>query len=52
MQKLQQGYSYVVGNKGKNVRSIFQVNPEDMLEIYVTDGKIVAKVDSTTTVQY
>ena len=52
LQKLQQGYSYVVGNKGKNVRSIFQVNPEDMLEIYVTDGKIVAKVDSTTTVQY
>ena len=52
LQKLQQGYSYVVGSEGKNVRSITQVNPEDMLEIYVTDGKIVTKVDSTTTLQY
>ena len=52
LQKLQQGYSYVVGNEGKNVRSITQVNPEDMLEIYVTDGKIVTKVDSTTNLQY
>ena len=52
LQKLQQGYSYVVGSEGKNVRSITQVNPEDMLEIYVTDVKIVTKVDSTTTLQY
>ena len=52
LQKLQQGYSYVVGSEGRNVRSITQVNPEDMLEIYVTDGKIVTKVDSTTILQY
>lgn len=52
LQKLQQGYSYVVGGEGRNVRSITQVNPEDMLEIYVTDGKIVTKVDSTTILQY
>ena len=52
LQKLQQGYSYVVGSEGRNVRSITQVNPEDMLEIYVTDGKIVTKVDSTIILQY
>ena len=38
LQKLQQGYSYVVGSEGKNVRSISQVIPEDMLEIYMTEG--------------
>ena len=52
LQKLQQGYSYVVGSEGKNVRSISQVIPEDMLEIYMTDGKIVTKVDSTIPLQY
>ena len=52
LQKLQHGYSYVVGSEGKNVRSVSQVNPEDILEIYVTDGKILTKVDSKTTIQY
>lgn len=52
LQKLQQGYSYVVGSEGKNIRSISQVIPEDMLEIYMTDGKIVTKVDSTIPLQY
>ena len=52
LQKLQQGYSYMVDNNGKNVRSISQVKPEEMLEIYVTDGKIVTKVESTTKIQY
>ena len=52
LQKLQHGYSYIVGSEGKNVRSVSQVNPEDILEIYVTDGKILTKVDSKTTIQY
>ena len=52
LQKLQQGYSYMVDNNGKNVRSISQVKPEEMLEIYVTDGKIMTKVESTTKIQY
>ena len=52
LQKLQQGYSYMVDSNGKNVRSISQVKPEEMLEIYVTDGKIVTKVESTTKIQY
>ena len=52
LQKLQQGYSYMVDSNGKNVRSISQVKPEEMLEIYVTDGKIMTKVESTTKIQY
>ena len=52
LQKLQQGYSYSIDSEGRNVRSISQVNPGEMLEIYVTDGKIMTKVDSTATIQY
>ena len=52
LQKLQQGYSYSIDREGRNVRSISQVNPGEMLEIYVTDGKIMTKVDSTATIQY
>lgn len=40
LQKLQQGYSYVVSEDGKNVRSISQVKQGELLEIYVADGKI------------
>lgn len=44
LQKLQQGYSYTVDQKGKNVRSILQVSSKDVLEIRVTDGRIRAEV--------
>ena len=47
LQKLQQGYSYTVDGKNKNVRSISQVKQGDELEIYVTDGKILTKVQDT-----
>ena len=52
LQKLQQGYSYSIDGEGRNVRSISQVNPGEIMEIYVTDGKIMTKVDSTATIQY
>ena len=52
LQKLQQGYSYSVNSDGRNVRSVSQVKPDEILEIYVTDGKIMTRVDSTTTIQY
>ena len=51
LQKLQQGYSYVVDDEGKNIRSISQVKKEENLEIYVTDGKIVTKVQDVTNVE-
>ncbi len=44
LQKLKQGYSYVVDNEHKNIRSICQVNNDDVLKIYVTDGTIDARV--------
>ena len=52
LQKLQQGYSYVADCEGKNVRSVSEVKPQDMLEIYVTDGKIKTRVESAETIQY
>ena len=51
LQKLQQGYSYVVDSENKNIRSISQVKPEDTLEIYVTDGKILTKVQDVTAIE-
>lgn len=44
LQKLQQGYSYMVDENHKNIRSISQVKEKDRLEIYVSDGKIVTEV--------
>ena len=49
--KLQQGYSYITDKEEKNVRSISQVKPEDILEIYVADGKISTKVLDTVSIQ-
>ena len=47
LHKLQQGYSYTVNGENENVRSISQVSRGDLLEIYVTDGKIQTKVQDT-----
>ncbi len=44
LQKLSQGYSYVQKADGKAVRSITQVEMDEALEIYVTDGVIGATV--------
>ena len=43
--KLQQGYSYLVNEENKNIRSVEQVKQQEVLQIYVTDGKILAKVE-------
>ena len=48
LQKLQQGYSYMVDGHNKNVRSISQVKQGDKLEIYVSDGKIMTKVQDVS----
>ena len=50
LQKLQQGYSYIVDDKNKNVHSISGVKKEDILEIYVSDGKIVTMVQDVSAV--
>lgn len=46
LEKLNQGFSYVSDQKGRTIRSISQVEPEDMIQIQVTDGKICAKAIS------
>jgi len=48
LQKLQQGYSYMTDEHNKNVRSISQVKQGDKLEIYVSDGKIMTKVQDVS----
>ena len=48
LQKLKQGYSYMVDEHNKNVRSISQVKQDDKLEIYVSDGKIITKVQDVS----
>lgn len=45
LQKLNQGYAFVSDVSGKTVRSASSVTPGDELLIYVTDGKIRAKVN-------
>ena len=45
LQKLQQGYSYMVDSEHKNIKSISQVKKDDILKVYVTDGTITAKVE-------
>lgn len=42
--KLNQGFSYVQDQQGRNISSISHVQKEDTLEIYVRDGKIIAEV--------
>ena len=46
LKKLNQGFSYVADETGKNVHSVYAVKPGDKLEITVSDGTIVSKVCS------
>lgn len=45
--KLNQGFSYVMSDSGKVVKSVEHVTPNDSLKIYVTDGIVKAKVEDT-----
>jgi len=47
IRKLNQGYSFIQDDKGRNIRSISQVEANDQLTIYVTDGIIKADVQET-----
>lgn len=46
VKRLGQGYSFVQDGAGKNIRRTDQVQKDDSLMIYVTDGKIQARVES------
>ena len=47
LEKLSQGYSYVQNPEGKNIKKVEQVQPGDLLQIYVTDGRVEACVTKT-----
>ena len=50
--KLNQGFSYVSSEDGNVVKSIEQVQLEDKLTIYMTDGIVKAKVEDTIKEDY
>lgn len=50
--KLNQGFSYVALEGGRTVKSIQDVRKTDKLEIYVTDGIVMAKVEDTVKEDY
>ena len=52
LEKLSKGYSYIQNEQGKNVRSISQTEKGSVLTIYVTDGKIQAKVRGAEKLEY
>ena len=44
LEKLSQGYSYTADARGKKITVTEQVQPGDLLQIYVSDGQILAEV--------
>ena len=44
LEKLNQGYSYIENNDKDNIKSISQVSKDELVTIYVTDGRIEASV--------
>lgn len=44
LEKLSQGYSYTADARGKKIIATEQVQPGDLLQIYVSDGQILAEV--------
>lgn len=47
LEKLSQGYGFLSGEDGKKIVSVRQVEPDDKISIYVQDGKINARVQSS-----
>lgn len=44
LQKLNQGYAYVTDKSGRTVRSIKDTKQEEVLDVYVTDGRVRTQV--------
>lgn len=49
--KLMQGYSYVEGDKGQNIKSIRQLKPGDRIKVHMTDGSVLADIRETKELQ-
>lgn len=52
LEKLNQGFSFVQDENGRNIKSIRQVRQGERLTVYVTDGKIETEVISATGTEY
>lgn len=44
LEKLNQGYSYVSDDKGRNIKSVRKTAPGEMLKVYMTDGYVCTQV--------
>lgn len=44
LEKLQQGYSYVEGDKGQNIKSVRQVEVGNLMKVHMTDGCVLAHI--------
>lgn len=49
--KLMQGYSYVEGDKGQNIKSVRQLKPGDRIKVHMTDGSVLADIRETKELQ-
>ena len=45
LNKLKSGYSYVADSSGATLKSVDQVNKSDVIEIFLLDGRIDAKIE-------
>ena len=52
LEKLNQGFSFVQDENGRNIKSIRQVRQGERLTVYVTDGKIETEVVSAAGTEY
>ncbi len=50
--KLNQGFSYVTKEDGTVIKSISQLNKEEVMTVYVTDGLVKARVEETVQEDY
>ena len=44
LSKLSQGYSYIENSRKENIKSVLQVEKGEILQVYMTDGVVQAKV--------
>lgn len=51
VKRLGQGYSFTQNTDGKNIRRIGQVQPQDELLIYITDGRIRARAEAVEPIE-
>ena len=52
LEKLNQGFSFVQDENGRNIKSIRQVRQGERLTVYVTDGKLETEVISAAGTEY